>query len=348
MEPTQYLVLLLRYSSGYKTFESVIAEPAKSLDISFRIGVCDKYKPTTSQALAAFSDVTEEKSYNNGAADAAMSTSTPAVASGIFSSIFISSSMNNFINEQFVSLLKIRHSMRLGWDGAKLYYNDRLGRPDNKSEDLPQTYYEESKPKQSSLPENMFADHLTEGDDKELSFPLISAQFAMRYLLRCTEFCLVCHDKIEGGFEALKPYVCDKPLCLYQYMSLGFGPSIEHDILSQPYVVDLLVSFCYVAAYNRRIREYPTGMSLAVPVIGTFVTTNTASQIRTQPVALQPQAIELPPSAIDVRFDQARQEIIFDGGSSPVRNGDWIMLLYGLVMSLRWVAFSVGSLKLPF
>jgi ubiquitin-conjugating enzyme E2 Q len=77
----------------------------------------------------------------------------------------------------------------------------------------------------------------------------------MRYLLRCTEFCLVCHDKIEGGFEALKPYVCSKPLCLYQYMSLGFGPSVEHEIITQPYVVDLLVSFCYTAALNQRLRE---------------------------------------------------------------------------------------------
>lgn len=89
----------------------------------------------------------------------------------------------------------------------------------------------------------------------------------MRYLLRCTEFCLVCHNKIEGGFEALKPYVCDNPLCLYQYMGLGFGPSVEHEILTQPYVVDLLVSFCYTAALNRRLREYPTGMSLHVPPV---------------------------------------------------------------------------------
>ncbi len=52
-------------------------------------------------------------------------------------------------------------------------------------------------------------------------------------------------SRAGDNLEALKPYVCDKPLCLYQYMSLGFGPSIEHEIISQPYVVDLLTTFCY-------------------------------------------------------------------------------------------------------
>jgi len=333
LEPVQYIVLLLRYSSGYKTFESVISEPAKSLDISFRIGVCDKYKPTTSQALAAFSDINKEKSCNDGNNNPLVS--APIAASGVFSSIFISSSMDNFINEQFVSLLKIRNSMRLGWDGAKLYFNDRLGRPDDKKADLPQTYYQESTPKQNSLPDMMYADHLTDDQVKEISFPLIAAQFAMRYLLRCTEFCLVCHDKIEGEFEALKPYVCSKPLCLYQYMSLGFGPSIEHEILSQPYVVDLLVSFCYVAALNRRIREYPTGMSLAVPPIGNLFITNPTSMSRYQLAVPKSQAAEPPDTTINVRFDQIHQELVFDAETSPVRNGDWILLICGYVHSIE-------------
>lgn len=329
----QYIVLLLRYSSGYKTFESIISEPAKSLDISFRIGVCDKYKPTVSQALAAFSDVTKEKTYLEG--NNTVPVATPVVGSGSFSSIFISSSMDNFINEQFVSLLKIRHNMGLGWDGAKLYFNDRVGRSEDNSTDLPQIYYEESTPKQSSLPPMMYADHLTEDQVKEVSFPLVAAQFVMRYLLRCTEFCLVCHDKIEDDFEALKPYVCNKPLCLYQYMSLGFGPSIEHEIMSQPYVVDLLVSFCYAAALNRRIREYPTGMSLAVPPKGSYVATQPAPVARYMVTAPKPQVVEPPASTIDVRFDQARQELIFDGELCPIRNGDWILLLCGYVKSVE-------------
>jgi ubiquitin-conjugating enzyme E2 Q len=165
-----------------------------------------------------------------------------------FANLFIGSSLNDFITHQFISLLKIRNSVGVGWDGAKRYFNDKQGKFDDAA-DLPSTYYEESAEKDSTLPTAVAADHLTDHQVKQISFPLIAAQFAMRYLVRCTDFCLVCHDKIEEDFEALKPYVCSKPLCLYQYMSLGFGPSVEHEILTQPYVVDLLVSFCYASAY---------------------------------------------------------------------------------------------------
>jgi ubiquitin-conjugating enzyme E2 Q len=166
-----------------------------------------------------------------------------------FSNLFISSSLNDFINHQFISLLKIRNSVGLGWDEAKRYFNDKQGRFEEQNADLPATYYEEPSQRDSTLPNAIAADHLTDDQVKQISFPLIAAQFAMRYLVRCTDFCLVCHDKIEEDFEALKPYVCSKPLCLYQYMSLGFGPSVEHEILTQPYVVDLLVSFCYASAF---------------------------------------------------------------------------------------------------
>jgi ubiquitin-conjugating enzyme E2 Q len=173
--------------------------------------------------------------------------------------------LNDFINNQFISLLKIRYGMSIGWDGAKRFLNNKQGIGDETAL-LPTEYCKEPECP-SSLPPIIAADHITENSSTNLSFPLVAAQFSMRYFLRCTEFCLVCHDKIEGGFEALKPYVCSKPLCLYQYMSLGFGPSVEHEIITQPYVVDLLVSFCYTAAMARRLREYPTGMSLFVPPV---------------------------------------------------------------------------------
>lgn len=249
LEPDQYVVLLIRYSNGYKTFEAIISEPAKSHDVVFRIGTSKKYKPTITEALAAFTETSKDNSKSKD--DSSDTTGEDVAKSAGFSSIFISSSLNVFITSQFTSLLKIRSSVGLGWDGAKRYFNDKQGRLDAQSAELPSTYYEESNPTQSSLPESICNDHLTDPHVKQLSFPLIAAQFTLRYLTRCTEFCLVCHDKIEEDFEALKPYVCSKPLCLYQYMSLGFGPSVEHEILTQPYVVDLLVSFCYASALVR-------------------------------------------------------------------------------------------------
>jgi ubiquitin-conjugating enzyme E2 Q len=252
LEPQQYIVLLIRYSSGYKDFDAIINEPAKYHDVAFRIGVSNKYKPTIVEALAAFTDVSKNSGQSAGEdIEDAILEDKPTAG---FSSMFISSSLNDFTNSQFISLLKIRNSVGIGWDGAKRYYNDKQGRLDIQTAELPSEYYEESNPLQSSLPDLVTADHLGDHQVKQISFPLIAAQFSLRYLTRCTEFCLVCHDKIKEDFEALKPYVCDKPLCLYQYMSLGFGPSVEHEILTQPYVVDLLVSFCYASAFVSLIK----------------------------------------------------------------------------------------------
>jgi ubiquitin-conjugating enzyme E2 Q len=241
----KYLVLLVRYAGGYKSFQAVISEPTQSLDIQFRIGVCSKYKPTPLEALSAFTEVA--KSTTNLYGDDISATHQGSGSTTGFNSLFISSSLNQLLNSLFIPLLKIRNYLGIGWDGAKLFHRHHQGRFEDASAPLSPEYYQESNPAEGILPEMMYADHLTDAKDKSISLPLVLTQFAMRYLVRCTQFCLVCHDRLTGEFEALKPYVCDKPLCLYQYMSLGFGPSIEHEILTQPFVVDLLVSFCYVA-----------------------------------------------------------------------------------------------------
>lgn len=246
LEPQQYVVFLIRYSNGYKAFDTIIEEGANSLDITFRVGISNRYKPTVVEALAAFSETKMgAKSAQNGNAPEPTQEQKPLAG---FSSMFISSSLEELVNKRFVSLLKIRHNVGVGWDGAKMYYSDKEGRMDFSAE-LPSTYYEESPAHNTTLPDIVTSDHLLDNLlSGQLSFPLIAMQFILRYLTRCTEFCLVCHDKMKEDFEALKPYVCEKPLCLYQYMNLGFGPSVEHEIMTQPWVVDLLVSFCYTSA----------------------------------------------------------------------------------------------------
>lgn len=57
IEPTQYIILLVKYGAGYKAYESIISEPSKSLEIFFRVGICNTYKPSFDEALAAFTEV---------------------------------------------------------------------------------------------------------------------------------------------------------------------------------------------------------------------------------------------------------------------------------------------------
>lgn len=110
------------------------------------------------------------------------------------------------------------------------------------------------------------ADAMT-SKNQQHPFPLLAMQYALRHLVRCTEFCLVCHNRVSTDFEALKPYVCSTPLCLYQYLSLGFGPSIEYEIVSQPTVVDLLTCFCYAAAKAGTLKDFPEGLHMVVPPV---------------------------------------------------------------------------------
>jgi ubiquitin-conjugating enzyme E2 Q len=254
LDPQQYIVLLIRYNDGYHDFEQIMEAPAKALDIEFRVGVSNKYKPSLVAALAAFTDSINDhsKSSDNSTTNAAQETVEDKAG---FSNVFISSSLNEFVNTSFISLLKIRNSVGLSWRGAKSWFNEKQSRIDVKDPELPSSscndgYNDDFVATEKNLPDMIARDHLTEEHPiaKPISFPLLAAQFTLRYFARCTEYCLVCHDETKQQFEALKPYVCSKPLCLYQYMSLGFGPSVEHEILTQPYVVDLLISFCYVAA----------------------------------------------------------------------------------------------------
>ena len=160
-------------------------------------------------------------------------------------------------------------------------------------------------------------------------------QYALRHLVRCTEFCLVCHRKVEADFEALKPYVCSKPLCLYQYMSLGFGPSIEHEIITQSHVVDLLVSFCFSSASARKLRYLPTGMALMVPnpramyEYGGFAKPINSYDYYSggpAPTATKPQAKPTCEGAYKAKFDRQKMELLFPSSSIkiPLHVGSWI------------------------
>jgi ubiquitin-conjugating enzyme E2 Q len=258
-----YIVLLIRYNGSYRSFQDIVDAPVRYTGLEFRVGVSHNYKPKYNEALAAFTSskgVSNEKSShsNDEAKDGNQS----------FERFFLSSSINQFMNEQFISLLKIRHAQSLDWDGAKRFYMKQQGRPTAHSDTEPGPTLLDA-PSSDRMETDSTDDHLSEaGNVENCSLPLVAMQFALRYITQCTKYCLVCHNKTEETFEALKPYVCSNPLCLFQYMQLGFGTSIEHEILTQPYVVDLLISFCYTAAASQKLREYPVGMNLRVPAFG--------------------------------------------------------------------------------
>jgi ubiquitin-conjugating enzyme E2 Q len=281
VRPTDYLVLLLRFEKRYDPLERVIDQAASHTEVTFRIGKCNKYKPSLRQALGVFAE--------SNRSTAVEESETTAQDVAHFEKLFISNSLDSFLNESFISLLKIRETSGLDWDKANEYLLTTIGLC-AEGQRLPDPSSWSPALKRSQAPDPTAArhqvlgrDHLLEkGPTNERSLPLVVMQFAMRYFEKCTEYCLRCHRRLEKGFEALRPYVCSDPLCLFQYMAMGFGPAVEHEILTEPYVVDLLVSLCYAAIqpYNQwgygispasqtevklPIRSLPVGLRLRVP-----------------------------------------------------------------------------------
>ncbi|KAK0674684.1 hypothetical protein QBC41DRAFT_309331 [Cercophora samala] len=273
LEASEYIVLLIRFDL-YSSLETVIEKPVSSIPVDFRIRKCKKYKPSEQEARNAFVAASNSglrpAQGEEGQTDQASDTDT-------LRKFFISNSLDQFLNESFLSIVKTRERTGYDWDRANRYYQNCLTNPDDP--DL----IDDPMPDARLERHPLLGDHLKDAQEGgERSFPLVAMQFAMRYIIRCTEYCLRCHQKIEAEFEALQPYVCDNPLCLFQYMSMGFGPSIEPIILNEPYVVDLLVSLCYAAvsaAYGAvprisvpppsvghgAIRSLPVGLRFKVP-----------------------------------------------------------------------------------
>ena len=253
VRPTDYLVLLLRYPHVYLRLDK-ITHPKPTWRgaslVQMHVGLCDSYKPSLASALEAFVDT-----------KLTGSESTPKPS---LSPLFIGDSLNKLLNERLLTLIRYRYDYGFSWAGAEHFYDNAQGKVAGADRmDYPEHYFTHEE-WDSTTPALLSSDHLTSGGP-QISLPLLAAQFALRRVARCTDFCLNCYCKIESGFEALKPYVCSRRLCLFQYMSLGMGPSIEWEIHTQPYVVDMLISFTYSRARSGQLDDFPEGLALKVP-----------------------------------------------------------------------------------
>lgn len=294
-----YLVLMIQYASGYRTIEQI----SESAGVEMRVALCRNYKPTLDEAYAAFSPFSKERLSCTGTTRPTQSTSETA---SNLEGLFIGSPLNDLLNSRLASIVKYRLSCGFGWSAAELFFDDALGMATVNYDPSHSRYAIEDDNSHVALPSIVTADHLQqESHIKTMSFPLVAMQFVFRHFVRCTEFCLVCHCKIDAQFEAIKPYVCSKPLCLYQYMSLGFGPRIEWEILTQPYTVDLLVSFCYVSAASNKLKDFPVGIGLQVP----------NKQGKT----------------IKAKFNRQAMELLFPNRNAvcPLKKGDWVVISHG-------------------
>ncbi|KAI3391870.1 hypothetical protein diail_6669 [Diaporthe ilicicola] len=379
VESSEYIILLMRVEGLYPSAEHVVEQPCANFSIDFRFGKGGNYKPSPAQARAAF---LSKASRSQGA-----SADRPSILKDdqgrTFDKVFISNSLEQFMNEHFLSLVKLRlRSPAYTWDDAneqlrnissqtwddKLDGNNKKGQEATSSDSKPtkkaksmkiskgkarataaapaasEVHEEARSPK--PIPNFLMRDAVA-SPLEQCSIPLVAMQFAIHYFVHCTEYCLRCHQRIGTEFEALKPFVCSDPLCLFQYLAMGFGPSIEHEILTQPYVVDLLVSLCYSSVSppaptawapastqgsQYRIREFPRGLRLKVPApfkvpsaTTSAANTTTASASYTT-VASNNEAC-VPTTSMKVLADlRERVVTVLDKDIDRVTPDTWIML----------------------
>lgn len=255
----EYVVLLCRFPRDYPSMMELLDAPSRELEPEFRFGKCSKPKPSLESVRIAFATVPEESSGTQEASGTDRSGSRDA-ADGAFALLYMSNSINMLMKGEFLTLLRLRRSYGLSWDAAL----HQLG--EIKRRVSPHTYDSDDRTPdppafENALPSLRHDYALDKGE--EFSLPMVAMQFALRRLVRCTKYCMVCYQKIPDEFDALKPYVCSNPLCMYQFISLGLGASIEHEVIYNPYVVDILISFFAASlAHPSSVRQYPLGLNL--------------------------------------------------------------------------------------
>ncbi|KAF3040032.1 hypothetical protein E8E11_006390 [Didymella keratinophila] len=333
IEPNEYLVALFHYPHGYKTMDDLRSYDNSQAQRNFQVrtGIAKSYKPTQQEAVQAFTVLSREEEKRREESQHTESQQETIAHQG-FRHSFISGPLNGLLADRFHMIMKYRYA-GMDWHGSELFYNDQILHPMSRHSEGSDDKYYAPEVVNTVYPPIVTADHIQQSTGQEHSLPLVTAQFVLRHFVRCTEFCLICFSKMPDDLQAIKPYVCDNPLCLYQYMSLGFGPSIEHEVLSQPKVVDLLTSFCYSSSRQSRLKDFPSGLALMVPPALAYEDDYSLTQYRG--LVGQPQADPQPAKAtladntqvaIAMRLNLDDREILFEDKSKPcpVRANEWI------------------------
>ncbi|KAJ7187359.1 hypothetical protein C8R46DRAFT_880049 [Mycena filopes] len=190
---------------------------------------------------------------------------------GRFERFALSSSLEALLDTQLARLIGIRRTYGVGWAGAEMMV-ERVEREQRAEGEVWGVYRKEilaadkaetREERGGTLPHDPLR-ALGKGEDVNL--PYVAFCYLVRRLTLCTRYCLVCHYKLNTEFEALKPYVCDRPLCTYQYYAHNRGASLEYEIIHNPETVDMLVSLTYCSAAEGALDEpLPVGMALRVP-----------------------------------------------------------------------------------
>lgn len=266
--------------------------PLRTGALKFRVGLTKRYKPGKEQAQDAVreyalvskdeepeQDPTSVDSDEDGTADECAPqtlTSEPVSTGGEedegrFDKFSLSESLDSLMNHTLMRVIPLRLKFGLGWAGAESLLAE-VERSQRRAEDVyssMKTVLIAADKEERQLAESYAFPSdplLAREDSSHINLPLVAFSYLVRRLMLCTRYCLVCHNKLNVDYEALKPFVCDSQLCGYQYYLHNRGPSLEYEICTNPASVDLLLSLTYIAAAEGVLEQpLPTGLGLRVP-----------------------------------------------------------------------------------
>ncbi|KAK6199805.1 hypothetical protein LQW54_009861 [Pestalotiopsis sp. IQ-011] len=329
LQSTEFIVLLIKYHQRYTTFEQALRMRAPESSMEFRLRKCTQYKTSLHQVCKSF----------GAGRDVSSATLSHDDKAPTLDQLGVGDSVNNFMKREFICLLKLRYEENLTWDDAKEEYEEarafqhcNMEKPQSRKS-VPSF---EKASTEDKLPAFVAQDHVT--TDGEKSLPLIAMQFALRHFLRCTDYCMVCFKKLRDSSDALKPYVCSTPVCLFQYMNVGLGPSIDLEVLNHPNVVDLLISFCWAALgradFNSSgLREFPNGLSLRFPKLADASLFSPDSDIGDSQSGVPNVPKSVPGSQVDGAcsgtIDKHSSVFTLDNPADgkKFREGDWVVIV---------------------
>lgn len=266
LKETDNLVLLIKFSSLYPNLSQFLTLSSRQTILQFRFGKCLGKKPSPVSVQSVYYQPgyndTKQRSSRDDETEATVDDNAPFP----FELISMSNSIDKLLNTDFMRLLGSRRSHGFSWPYAQQLVSRLELQSASGNVVAEDINVEVLKMQTDQVPWQSLIGPISQDgaldDPESFSLPLVAMQLALHRLANCTRYCMVCNACLNQGYSALKPYVCSKRLCLFQYLSLGLGSSIEHEIINAPYVVDMLICFLYAALFNATTRELPDGLSI--------------------------------------------------------------------------------------
>ena len=256
LAPADHLVLLMRFPGEYPAASLCLSANTMEGLIQFELGKSPNVKPSLVSARAAFGKAAPEI------------LNPSSKVGGDFVPLYLFNSVPKLLEKDMPRLLRCRRDKGLSWIEALEHLQSISAMVNHGT--LPATSDRGGGQNKSTINSEQALPSLLQQDNalsslERLSIPLVAMECCLSLILRCGTYCVNCHSKMEKGYQSMRPYVCGRDLCLDHYFSLGLGPGIEHEIINNPYVVDLLISFFHAAVQSGKLRWFPKGLRLKAP-----------------------------------------------------------------------------------